>query len=141
MEKIVVPMHSLSHDLGVFHGGMILWEILNLWLRRCLEPHFFFSSYLKAPLVQGKVLIKPSKSIPIPQIIIFQSPHIYIYGVSNILRHQFLFFPYLFTTTQAKHKTILGQRKASQSPIVWFLRKRKAKQKKNHTSGHYDWWG
>ena len=131
MEKTVVPMHSLSHDLGVFHGGMILWEILNLWLRRCLEPQFFFSSYLKAPLVQGKVLIKPSKSIPIPQNIIFQSPPIYIYGVSNILGHQFLFFPYLFTTTQAKHKTTLDQRKASQSPTVWFLRKRKAKQKKN----------
>ncbi|CBI39338.3 unnamed protein product, partial [Vitis vinifera] len=49
----------------------------------------------------------------------------------NILRRQFLFFPYLFPTTQAKHKTTLGQRKALQSPTVWFLRKRKAKQKKN----------
>ena len=49
----------------------------------------------------------------------------------NILRHQFLFFPYLFPTTQAQHKTTLSQRKASQSPTVWFLRKGKAKQKKN----------
>ncbi|CBI30789.3 unnamed protein product, partial [Vitis vinifera] len=38
----------------------------------------------KAPLVQGKVLTKPSKSIPIPKNISFQSPHIYIYGVSTL---------------------------------------------------------
>ncbi|CBI18089.3 unnamed protein product, partial [Vitis vinifera] len=50
---------------------------------------FFFSSLrgwicTKAPLVQSKVLTKPSKSIPIPQNISFQSPYIYIYGVSTL---------------------------------------------------------